>query len=368
MTPRERVLKILEGEKPDMVPWFGDLDYLATALIGRKNKPENFKGTDDYIKWHRELGVGFYLQGYSPFKTILEKCEERTWYESNKRYHEIITPKGKLRECWQWLPESFSEAPIEHLLKSINDLLIYRYILENARYESDYEYAKLRLQQVGEMGIVLCYLPRTPFMHLAVMDAGIELLTYLDFDSPDEFRETMDVMKISFDKAAKIAIDSPAEVLMIPENLSSEMVGKVYFEKYLKEYQTDWVNKISNSGKYSFIHIDGSLRGLLNEEARIGFNVLEALTPAPVGDVSIEEWEKIVGNSKSILWGGIPGVYFTPNISDEEFEKHVKRVLETMSKAPRFVLGVADQVPPDGLEERVKRVGELVEDCGKYQS
>ena len=31
-----------------------------------------------------------------------------------------------------------------------------------------------------------------------------------------------------------------------------------------------------------------------------------------------------------------------------------------MVKEPRYVLGVADQVPPDGLEERVKRVGELV--------
>jgi hypothetical protein len=30
------------------------------------------------------------------------------------------------------------------------------------------------------------------------------------------------------------------------------------------------------------------------------------------------------------------------------------------------VLGVADQVPPDGLERRVKRVAELVEEFGKY--
>ena len=37
-----------------------------------------------------------------------------------------------------------------------------------------------------------------------------------------------------------------------------------------------------------------------------------------------------------------------------------------MVKEPRFVLGVADQVPPDGLESRVKRVAELVNEFGIY--
>ena len=71
MTPREQVLAILKGEQPDRVPWFGDLDYWATARIGRKEFAEDFKQQDAYIDWHRELGVGFYLQGYFPFKTIM---------------------------------------------------------------------------------------------------------------------------------------------------------------------------------------------------------------------------------------------------------------------------------------------------------
>ena len=53
-------------------------------------------------------------------------------------------------------------------------------------------------------------------------------------------------------------------------------------------------------------------------------------------------------------------------ISDEEFERHVKHVLSVMVKEPRYVLGVADQVPPDGLESRIRRVGELVDEFGKY--
>lgn len=39
MTERERVLTLLAGGRPDRIPWFGDLDYWATSLIGRGRTP-----------------------------------------------------------------------------------------------------------------------------------------------------------------------------------------------------------------------------------------------------------------------------------------------------------------------------------------
>lgn len=144
------------------------------------------------------------------------------------------------------------------------------------------------------------------------------------------------------------------------------MVNVTSFEKYMKSYQTEWTRKIREAGKYSFIHIDGTLKGLLEKESLVGFSVLEALTPSPVGDMSIEEMLPLLDNSKSIFWGGIPGVYFTAHISDEEFDAHVIHILEIMRSKPQFVLGVADQVPPDGLESRVKRVRTLVDKYGCY--
>jgi hypothetical protein len=54
-------------------------------------------------------------------------------------------------------------------------------------------------------------------------------------------------------------------------------------------------------------------------------------------------------------------------LSEEEFDCHIKRVLGAMRSAPRYVLGVADQVPADALERRVRRVHELVEQYGTYE-
>jgi uroporphyrinogen-III decarboxylase len=203
-------------------------------------------------------------------------------------------------------------------------------------------------------------------MHLLALEAGVMAVTMAALTAAEDFKDLLDTMKKAFDQAARIAVESPAEVLMIPENLSSEMVGPDLFELYMYDYQKEWTTKIREAGKYSFIHIDGTLAGLLRHEAGVGFSVLEALTPHPVGDMKWEELEAFAGNSKSILWGGIPGSYFTDCVDDDEFDRHVKFLLSIMTKSPRFVLGVADQVPPDGLERRVKRVSELVNEFGKY--
>jgi hypothetical protein len=366
MTPRERVLAVLNGQKPDRVPWFGDLDYWATALIGRGEKPSDFKRSDAYLAWHRDLGVGYYLQGDFPFRAVSEHCRVREWREGNLRHRQIVTPCGTLRETWTWLPHSFAEAPTAHLVKSVTDLRAYRYFHENTRYEPDYAFAERRRGQVGDMGVVLGYLPKSPLMQLIALDAGVKAAFEIFSDAGEEFHKTMQVVRRAHDAAASIALESPAEVLMIPENLSSECVGKTFYEMFMRDYEETWARRIRAAGKYSCIHLDGTLKGLLREVCSTSLTFIEALTPAPAGDLEIEKWAEWSGNAHTILWGGLPGGFFTELVSDAEFDAHVRRVLEVMRSQPRYVLGVADQVPPDGLERRVRRVRELVELHGAY--
>ena len=316
MTPRERALTILRGGVPDKVPWFGDLDYWATALIGRGEKPGNFKESDAYIDWHRDLGVGFYLQGYFPFRTIIENCRVTEWRDGNARRRKIETPRGSLTETWTWLPEAFAEAPTEHLVKSPADLAAYRYLFENTRFEPDYAFAEQRRRQVGEMGVVLCYLPKSPLMQMVALDAGIQAVTECHVDDPDQFDATLAAVRTAHDRAAEIAVASPAEVLMIPENLSSEMIGPRLYDKYMRDYQRLWAERIGAAGKFSCIHLDGTLKGLLRQVCQVGLTFIEALTPAPAGDLEIQRWAEWAGNPQTILWGGLPGVHFTDKVSE----------------------------------------------------
>jgi uroporphyrinogen-III decarboxylase len=172
-------------------------------------------------------------------------------------------------------------------------------------------------------------------------------------------------MEAKYDLAAELTVNSPAECIMIPENLSSEVVGARYYKRYLRPYESKWIQRIREAKKYSFIHMDGQLKGLINLVAESGFDVIEAATPLPSGDLSMEEIIKMVPGD-TIIWGGLPGIMFTPLVSDAEFENHVQMVLLLMRQEPRYVLGVADQVPPNGSLERIGRVVEICEEFGRY--
>jgi uroporphyrinogen-III decarboxylase len=367
MNHRERVLAVLKGEKADMVPWFGDLDYYTTALIAQDKRAADFKESDEYLAWHRALRVGFYLQGYFPYREIIENCDVREWKDGKRRYREIRTPKGTLTECWLWSDLTYSEAPIERLLKTPADLDPYAFLYANTRYEPDYGLAEKRKRQVGGMGVVLCYLPRTPFMRMVAIDSGIENVALIYADAPEAFTRMFAAVTESLDRASQVAVESPAEILMMPENLSAESVGPRFFELFLKDFQTRWSRRIIEAGKFSCIHMDGTLAGLLRQESQVGLTFIEAMTPKPVGDLPVSAWAGYRGGSRTIYWGGIPGSYFTPAVSDREFDRHVREVLAVMRDDRRMVLGVADQVPPDGLEERVARVQDLVERYGTYR-
>lgn len=366
MNPRERVIAMLSGGQPDRVPWLGDLTYWATALEACGKAPKNFQSLPEYYDWHRDLGVGFYLQGYEPFRSIHgDNVKLRHEQRGNVTRLTIATPVGELYEETTYMPDSFTSAPTCHLIKTEKDLAVFRYVIGHKRYEPNYAEAIRRAELVRDLGVVLCYLPKSPFMQLTALLAGIETVVTLALDATDEFEETLRCMETKSDEASAIALASPAECLMIPENLSSEVVGTNFFEQYMRGFQEKWIKRIKDAGKFSFIHMDGTVRGLLKQEASTGFTVLEALTPQPVGDMPWAEMRALAGPSP-ILWGGIPGSYFTALVSDSEFDRHVIVTIELMKNDGRCVLGVADQVPPDGLETRVRRVAELVDQYGRY--
>ena len=366
MTKRERILRVLRGETPDKLPWFGDLAYWVWYLHASGNYPDIYKGEDGIFRLHDDLNIGFYLQGFYPFKTHYENIDVVTESSGDLTKIKYTTPIGALTECRKYLESSYSTAIVEHLIKDASDLAILRYIYEHMFFEPDYDRIAMFKDFSGDNGITLCYTPRTPLMELIAEKAGIETVTYLIVDDEEEFNATLDVMNTGFEKAAEITVTSDCECVMIPENLSSEAVGKKFYHKYMEAHHKKWTTKIKESGKFSFIHMDGTLKGLISEVSNSGFSVLEALTPAPVGDLALEDFVSSAADDV-IFWGGLPGAYFSNAISDKDFDSYVIKTIKYMTQSNRFVLGVADQIPPYTKPDRIKRVNELVEEYGAYE-
>jgi uroporphyrinogen decarboxylase-like protein len=133
-----------------------------------------------------------------------------------------------------------------------------------------------------------------------------------------------------------------------------------YFERYLIPFYQKRAAQLKAGGIYTHIHIDGYMRSILKTFADLPFDGLEALTPKPQCDVTLEEIKEHIGDK--VLLDGIPAMLFMPSYSREELMAAVEWIVELFH--PRLVLGVSDEVP-QGAEaiEAIERIRMVSEWC-----
>ena len=86
---------------------------------------------------------------------------------------------------------------------------------------------------------------------------------------------------------------------------------------------------------------------------------IEALTPVPQGDMTLEEIKEHMG--EKILLDGIPAVLFMDTYSRETLMACAEKIVKLFH--PRLVLGVSDEVPEGIGEEAIERTRMLGEWC-----
>lgn len=363
MNLRERLLSVIKGRTPDKIPWFADLVYLYDSLKLRNRLDRRFEGDEGYLEFHKELGAGIYLYAPSLWKHGYGGgVEYSEVIKGNEKVSTFITPRGKITSEHEYLPISYSWACTRHYVETIEDLRVMLYVFENSEYCENYSDFNRINDLWGEHGLPAALAPISvsPIQKLLARWAGVENTMGLYMDHEDELGEVIERIKVSEDKIFEILEKSPADLIEFPENLSSEITGRNFFERYSMDYYRGRIQQLHGAGKLVSIHIDGTLKACLPLLQTAGFDIAEAVTPAPVGDIPIGELRSWAGED-IIIWGGLPGALFSPVYSEEIFDRVLEELLETFPRGSKFVLGVADQVPPDGLIHRVKKVRDAIE-------
>ncbi len=151
---------------------------------------------------------------------------------------------------------------------------------------------------------------------------------------------------------------SPVQILNFGENIDAAMDPPPIWSEHLVPYYCQRVEQLHTADKFVHIHVDGAMKPLLPHLRDCSWDGIEAATPLPQGDVTLEEIKEALGDR--VLLDGIPALYFLPSFSTETLIEGLKQVVELFY--PRLVLGISDEIPPDGDIERVRLVGELVQE------
>ncbi len=287
-----------------------------------------------------------------------KNIKEEIFVEGSKTFVKISTPVGKIETVLE--KEENGTRIAEYPIKTNRDLKVLKCFLEGTEisYEFDHAAFDIAEKEFGELGVSQFNLPgKSPFQTLLINYLGFENTVYAIADYPDELEDIMNLMDCKNDSLFEELLSTPVEIWNFGENIDANLTPPDYFEKYLIPYYRKRVAQLQGAGKFCHIHMDGSLGPLLPLINKSGFDGIEAPTPKPQGDVTLEELRNAMGNT--IMLDGIPAVLFTDTYSLTDLEMCVTRILELFPA--NLILGVSDELPPSADIEKIKFVKELLE-------
>ena len=354
---REMALAIFRGEDPGRVLWQPRLEFWYRVNKKRDTLPEHLRDADildvyDYCHASvRYFGNGLRLR----YKNV--QYSEK--WESEKRLRRFWqTPLGTLTDVLHYDEWNLSSHNTEYRLKTPADFRILEYMLQDEEWYWDQEAYEQDVRWIGERGYPQFYFRRSPLQGLFIENMGFQQTIYMMQDHPEVIQRHIEVSTEADNALYQVLCNCPVQILNFGENIDARMDPPTIWRQYHIPYYRKRATQLRGAGKFLHIHIDGAMKPLLPYLRDCPWHGIEAATPLPQGDVTIEEIKEGLGDL--VLLDGIPALYFLPIYPEEALVACVKRLVELFY--PRLILGISDEIPPDGDIERVRLVGELVQE------
>ncbi len=363
----QRLKSVLEGKKPDRIPWspnlaywwnFQDSDFLKK---GEKDVLVDF-GCTPLIRCHEP---GFFKADWDHirmFQTDYGNCSVETIIEGDTKYLEIKTPIGDLQA--KYIHTSIGDTWFlkEHPVKSIDDYKVVDCLFENMTLTPDYTRYEELAKQYGDD--VLFFVMLTPeltlksaYQSMIEFWVGMENLIYDVFDYPEVVINTMKKIQAVNLRAVEISAESPAEYFSTWEDSSTTNISPSQYREYIMPEIARWCEVLHGHGKKYIQHACGLIKDLLPMMAESGVDGIESITPKPMGNITMKEAAEMLPEHVALI-GGIDAVTME-NSSCDELCEYVKNLLIDM-KGYRFVLANSDSCPPNVSHEKFIKIGEIV--------
>jgi hypothetical protein len=228
----------------------------------------------------------------------------------------------------------------EYLIKGANDYRIMQRAWQDTKvlpWDEPFHESEARL---GEGGITLGQLDRTPFQKIQIDYAGLERFS-IDIATQEpgllELIEIMNPVKL---REFEVALQSPASQIKLWENLTIETMGPHLYRKYLVPLYQQIFALLEGSGKNLQVHYDGKLRIIAEDIQRLPFDGLDSVTPPPEGDMFTAEargwWpDKFLWLHPTLTWYDLPLQELLTNV----------RQMVKAAGPKRFCLMISEELP-----------------------
>ncbi|MEA1951520.1 MAG: uroporphyrinogen decarboxylase family protein [Planctomycetota bacterium] len=367
MTNRERILAVLDGRRPDRIPWVPRLGiwYRANKLAG--TLPPEYR---DMSLRQVELDVfgGTAARKGRIWESELDGVEIRARKHNGSRLVEYVTPVGavstEFRRSEQPGSQGMCEMQVGFMLKRPEDYPVVQYIVEHTRYTPAFDEYERYEREIGDDGYPMIITGDCPFHYWMQQLAGYDNAFFHLHDHAAVVERLLDAITDHYRATIwRQMLDSPARLLQHGIHFSTQMTPPPLFEQYILPYYQELTPLLRRSDKVVALHADSDLGGLLPLVERAGFGMVECLATSPLVPLTLAQAQAAWGN-RVIIWGGVPSTILEEPYSDEQFEQYMQELLATVSSGPgpgkAFIMGISDNAMPNSKIGRIRRVSELL--------
>ena len=269
----------------------------------------------------------------------------------------IETPAGRYGGRFRRAETTSWHVPIKWPITSEAEMRAAAWRYEHMTVDFDLEKCEAIRREWQGLGVPCCYFPRTTIQKLFVEEMGTEETVFALQDYPATCERYFEALAVLEDRFIEALIASPIVSISFGDNIHASLTSPEMFRKYILPAYHRRIPRLKAAGKFLHSHWDGNVKPLLPLARETGLDGIEAITPLPQGDVTLEEAKEALGDM--FLLDGIPAVYFDTTFSERELLDCARKCIDLF--APHLILGISDEMSFNGDIERVRRVGELVE-------
>lgn len=341
--------------QPRIECWLTDREFKGITLQApytNKTKPEIY----------RELGCSNRIYEYNfcfkpKYHPKVEKKDEII--DELRTRHITITPAGTLTTITERTPNSPVHINRKRLIETPADMKIATWLMDNSEWQWDQESYNKTYAKWGNNGAPTMFMPRVNVQDLYINSMGVENGIYAIYEWGEVIDDYFRALHENHLRMIEIINKCPIQIINFGDNLHCAMLSPALYEKYVLPAYLDRCNKLHKAGKFVHSHWDGHVKSILKFAKISGLDGIEAITPKPQGDVTLEEMKEALGNDIFLI-DGIPAILFDTTFSEEEFIKCTEQVIKLF--APKLILGISDEISSTGDIERVRIAGKIVDD------
>ena len=369
MNSRERQLAILNHQPPDRIPWVPRIGPWYNSQIANDSLPAKWKGLS-LREVERDLGCGTPGRAGRIARIRYESVEVVHVEKDGKRITEYHTPVGMVRQVARH-SETLAGHGLglrveEHLLKGPDDYRVWEWVVENTYWDPIYDEFSAYDADIGGEGLPMVHVDDVPFHWFLLHGAGYNNGFYQLTDHEREVEHLLAVItEVERARYWPVMAASPARLLKHGVHHSSAFTPPPLYKKYVLPYYQELIPQLHDNGKSVAMHADNDVSLIAELIEQAGFDMAECFVTAPMVPFTLEQARETWG-TRVIIFGGLPSLLFSSTVSEQDFRDYVYELFDIIAPGDAYILGVADNVMPGSVIDRVAWVSEVVEERGWY--